>query len=59
MYSLTGPMVLNKAIGEEEINYRLYKYTCIQGSFTNEHFQYLDKPRGKWTHAKKEDLLKR
>lgn len=20
-----------------------------QGSFTNEHFQYIDKPQGKWT----------
>ncbi|RLA79851.1 MAG: glycosyl transferase, partial [Epsilonproteobacteria bacterium] len=35
-----------------------YKYTCNQGGFTNEYFQYIDKPRGKWTHAKKEDLLK-
>lgn len=59
VYSLTGPMALNQAIGDEEINYRLYKYTCIQGSFTNEYFQYMDKPRGKWTHAKKEDLLKK
>ena len=58
VYSLTGPMALNQAIGEEKINYKLYKYVCIQGSFTNEHFQYLDKPRGKWTYAKNDDLLK-
>ena len=58
VYSLTGPIVLNKAIGDDKVNYRYYKYTCIQGSFTNEYFQYMDKPRGKWTHAKKEDLLK-
>ncbi|MEA2073633.1 MAG: glycosyltransferase [Campylobacterota bacterium] len=58
VYALTGPDILNHIIGEKTVNYRYYKYTCIQGSFTNEHFQYLDKPRGKWTHAKKEDLLK-
>ena len=58
VYDLTGPSVLNTAIGNSDVNYRPYKYTCIQGSFTNEYFQYIDKPRGKWTHVKKEDLLK-
>jgi len=58
VYELTGPTVLNNAIGDTPVNYRYYKYTCNQGGFTNEYFQYIDKPRGKWTHAKKEDLLK-
>ena len=58
VYSLTGPIVLNDAIGESQVNYRYYRYTCNQGGFTNEYFQYIDKPRGKWTHTKKEDLLK-
>jgi len=58
VYSLTGPNVLNIAIGDSEVNSRFYRYTCVQGSFTNEYFQYIDKPRGKWIHAKKEDLLK-
>lgn len=58
VYDLTGPAVFNLAIGEKPVKHRFYKITCIQGSFTNEHFQYIDKPRGKWTHAKKEDLLK-
>lgn len=58
VYSLTGPIVLNRAIGEDKVKHRYYKYTCIQGSFTNEYFQYIDKPKGKWTHVKKEDLLK-
>ena len=58
VYDLTGPTVLNRAIGDEPVKYRHTKITCIQGSFTNEYFQYMDKPRGKWTHAKKEDLLK-
>lgn len=58
VYNLTGPNVLNTAIGDNEINFRYYRETCIQGSFTNEYFQYIDKPRGKWIHAKREDLLK-
>ena len=58
VYELTGPSVLNRAIGESEVNHRFYKITCIQGSFTNEYFQYIDKPRGKWIHKKTEDLIK-
>jgi len=58
VYNLTGPTVLNDAIGDQKVNHRYYRYTCNQGGFTNEYFQYIDKPRGKWTHAKKEDLLK-
>ncbi|QSZ41332.1 glycosyl transferase [Sulfurimonas aquatica] len=58
VYKLTGPSVLNDAIGDKKVNYRFYRLTCVQGSFTNEYFQYIDKPRGKWTHAKPEDLLK-
>jgi mannosyltransferase OCH1-like enzyme len=59
VYSLTGPAALNKAIeNESETNYRHNKYTCIQGSFTNEHFQYIDKPRGKWIYKKQDELLK-
>ena len=58
VYELTGPGVLNIAIGDKQVKHRFYSTTCIQGSFTNEYFQYLDKPRGKWTHAKTEDLIK-
>lgn len=59
VYQLTGPATLNIAIGESKVNYRYYRLTCIQGSFTNEYFQYMDKPRGKWTYAKKENLIKK
>lgn len=58
VYDLTGPTVLNKAIGGDEVNHRHNRYTCVQGSFTNEYFQYIDKPRGKWTHVDKESLIK-
>ena len=58
VYELTGPSTLNMAIGESKINYRFYRVTCIQGSFTNEYFQYMDRPRGKWTHSKNDSLIK-
>lgn len=58
VYDLTGPTVLNRAIGEDQVNQRHSKYTCIQGSFSNEYFQYMDKPRGKWIHKKQDELLR-
>ena len=58
VYALTGPVTLNRALEHKQFNARFYRYTCVQGSFTNEHFQYIDKPRGKWTHAKNESLIK-
>ncbi|MGR3806287.1 Mannosyltransferase OCH1 [Pasteurella testudinis DSM 23072] len=58
VYNLTGPVPFNTAIGDRKMSVRPEKLTAIQGSFTNEYFQYIDKKRGKWTHAKKEDLLK-
>ncbi|MEA2018172.1 MAG: glycosyl transferase, partial [Campylobacterota bacterium] len=59
VYKLTGPETLNLAIGENKVNFRYYRLTCVQGSFTNEHFQYIDKPRGKWTYTENENLLKK
>jgi mannosyltransferase OCH1-like enzyme len=57
VYYLTGPGALNQALEGKQFHSRFYKYTCVQGSFTNEHFQYIDRPRSKWTYAKNEDLL--
>lgn len=59
VFILTGPSTLIKAIGEKEVNARSYKITCIQGNFTNEYFQYIDKKQGKWTHTKKDEILKK
>lgn len=58
VYELTGPNTLNRAIGNTKVKHRYYRITCVQGSFTNEYFQYIDKPKGKWTYAKNSDLLK-
>lgn len=60
VFSLTGPICLNQALSQYQgkINSRCDKLTSIQGTFTNEHFQYIDKKKGKWIHVKNEDLLK-
>jgi len=58
VYALTGPDVINKAIADAKVNSRFYRYVCVQGAFTNEHFHYIDKKQGKWIHTKKEDILK-
>lgn len=49
VYNLTGPGVFNKVLGDRNVPKRYYLYTCNQGNFTNEYFQYIDKPQGKWT----------
>ncbi|TMX34666.1 glycosyltransferase [Vibrio sp. Hep-1b-8] len=58
VYATTGPWVLTQALEGKDVYSRERKYVCIQGSFTNEHFQYLDKPRGKWTHKSAKDIIK-
>lgn len=58
VFNLTGPVTLNQALQGKQVNQRRDKITCAQGTFTNEYFQYMDKKRGKWNHAKNEDLLK-
>jgi len=57
-YALTGPDVVNRAIGDAEVNSRFYRYVCVQGAFTNEYFHYIDKRQGKWIHTKEDELLK-
>lgn len=59
VFDMTGPTTLNTALQGKKVNTRLDKLTCIQGTFSNEYFQYMDKKRGKWNHTKKEDLLKK
>jgi mannosyltransferase OCH1-like enzyme len=58
VYFLTGPEVLNQAIGDKKPNSRFYRVTCVQGSFTNEYFQYIDRPKSKWTYKDNRTLLK-
>lgn len=57
VYYLTGPIALNEVVKDKKVNYLFRRYVCEQGNFTNEYYQYIDKPRGKWIHAKEEDLM--
>ncbi|AAU37096.1 MULTISPECIES: glycosyltransferase family 32 protein [Basfia] len=59
VFTLTGPTTLNMALKGKNVNSRRDKFTCAQGTFTNEYFQYMDKKKGKWNHTKNEDLLKK
>jgi len=49
VFNTTGPGVFNQTLNREEIPTVSYRHAIHQGSFTNEHFQYIDKPEGKWT----------
>lgn len=51
VFELTGPAVLNRALKGLRVATAPYRSTCYQGSFTNEFFQYVDHPQGKWVHA--------
>lgn len=50
---VTGPAVLDAALNRLNVPTAYYKYTCYQGSFTNEFFQYVDHPEGKWTKVQR------
>lgn len=58
VYHSTGPGVFDELLKDtKNLHTEDRKYVCIQGAFTNEHFQYLDRPGAKWIHAKPEDLV--
>ncbi len=60
VYELTGPGVFNQVLDITKVNTTYYRYTCNTGNFTNEYFQYIDKPQGKWTKVQKEiDIIKK
>jgi len=49
VFDTTGPGVFNKVLGKDAVPTVSYRHAVHQGSFTNEHFQYIDKKEGKWT----------
>jgi mannosyltransferase OCH1-like enzyme len=53
VYQLTGPGPLHRTLAPLNPPSTYYKHTCYQGSFTNEFFQYVDHPQGKWHKAQK------
>ena len=59
VYDCTGPAVLQEVLkGRGDIPVEDCKYFCIQGTFANDYFQYLDHPGKKWTHIDPNDLIK-
>jgi mannosyltransferase OCH1-like enzyme len=60
VYDLTGPGVFNQVLAGRAVPRRYYQYTCNQGNFTNEFFQYIDKPQGKWTREQEKiDVIRK
>lgn len=60
VYDMTGPGVFNQVLSNIEVNTTNYRYTCNQGNFTNEFFQYIDKSQGKWTRAQEKiDIVRK
>lgn len=51
IFEMSGPAVLNRVLDKASIRSAPYKITCYQGTFTNEFFQYVDCPIGKWSKA--------
>lgn len=51
--TLTGPEMMTAVLGRLAPVAVPFRYTCYQGTFTNEFFQYVDHPQGKWSKAQK------
>ena len=58
VFVTTGPAALQKVLEGKDFSFLPRNAVCIQGVFSNEYFQYMDKPRGKWTHKKASELIK-
>lgn len=51
VFDITGPRALEKVLlKHRDIVFLPHQQICVQGAFTNEYFQYLDKPRSKWIY---------
>ena len=53
VFDITGPGVFIQWLTHANVPTVSYRHACNQGSFTNEHFQYIDKKAGKWTREQK------
>ena len=52
VFYTTGPGALWEVMKSKDLPYQPHQSICIQGAFTNEHFQYMDRPRSKWIYKK-------
>ena len=50
VFYVTGPGALETVLdGKEGLRFTPHLGCCVQGAFTNERFQYVDRPGSKWT----------
>lgn len=59
VYHLTGPGVFNRVIGSKKVPSRMYRYTCIQDTFSTVKYQYIDRPNTKWSQYTVDQILKK
>lgn len=52
VFDVTGPGALLSILENHNLCYKPQQTISIQGAFTNEHFQYMDRPRSKWVYKK-------
>lgn len=53
VYYATGPGALEVVLDSlPPFEYMPHRACCVQGVFSNEHFQYMDRPGTKWTHKR-------
>lgn len=53
VFDTTGPGALIEILSKHnEIFFEEQQHVCIQGVFTNEYFQYIDRPKSKWIYKK-------
>ena len=51
VFYVTGPGALEEVLdGRPDTVFLPRQSVALQGAFTNEHFQYIDRPNSKWTH---------
>ena len=52
VFDVTGPGALMSVLENQNLCFQPQQSISIQGAFTNEYFQYMDRPRSKWTYKK-------
>lgn len=57
VFHITGPGVFIELLDQGCVPTVSYRHAVNQGSFTNEHFQYIDKPQGKWNKEQRHTLV--
>lgn len=53
VFHITGPGVFNELLRVDQVPTVAYQHAVNQGSFTNQHFQYIDKAEGKWNQQQR------